>query len=567
MSIIPQSNLAQQQIDPRTGRQQTRVPSAVEGQGLVAAGQGLQNLGVAVSRVERRNLLDEERDRQERQGKIDRSTAYDTYSTFTDRTRQLESGYLDLKLGAAIGSFDKSQEQIDALQQEAEESLANLDQKLMFGQLSTTHRRTFLNSIETHERVQTDAWDKQSGQLQVDDGKRTAIDHYLDPDAAATAKASVQIGIERILPGDENAKLRKEMFKNELSEIHEGIIGRLLVNDPIGAKSYYDKNKKAVLAENKADIEKKLTSGLLEQRAQVRTDLIVNSGKSFEDQLLEVNKISDAEERKLVSQGVKTRKSEADFVDKQRYEGVEDQIGRSIIAAPSLEAAQRLSRNPNLKAKDQLKWSKVANSQFERKKRGDIDSVLGVYADARALINKGEIKSITQLEPFLADLSNSDGDGLKKFFEKGGVLGTLTDARGREIFKTVTQGKEDPRDEGAGALLYQRAWNYVEQELKNTDKPTATDSEIKKLMSQAVADGEQITGGFIDPDMTYAEAVLRGLGKVWLPEIADKIERTQIDNGLRLANETLPGEDKIALTEKNRRIYKKHIILEIDERK
>ncbi len=563
---IPESPLAGQRIETQTGRQQIRVPSPVKGQGLIALGRGVERLGVATARVDYHQRLEEERQRREEerqrdevQGKADRSMAYDRVSAFSDRLREGEGDYLSRKLGAASGVYNEAKTFADDRQREFEEQFQNDDQKLMFNSLARTHRASFLNSMDAHERIQIERWDKKSGELQVNDGVRTAIDHYLDKDVVPTVKASIQIGLERMLPGVENAKLRGAEYKAKVSEIHEGIISRFLANDPLGGQLYYDKNKEQILSEKKIEIETKLKHGLTEQRAQNEADLIVNSGISYAEQLAKANKIKEAPVRKLVVQSVKARKAEADFVEKELYANQLDGVTRAALNAPGLEAALRLARNPNLTGADQLKLEKTIYVMWDRrtktKPKKPIVTDRAEMVRIRRLIDDEQITNENQL---LVEVGNSANDAawqrMLKYFNDSKKQLQISDATYGGVFRRATGiPPVNSIDD------YDRSFEYVQRQAEAAGVQKPTDLQLRDWTMEWQLSSEEpgeIKGGLgfgRGKDITWGEASDEQR-KTWLPDVSEE-EIAGLDEQIRATGEQPPYSDFM------RRVFKRVSVL------
>lgn len=548
MAIIVESPLAGQRIKTQTGRQQINVPSPVKGQGLIAIGRGVERLGVATARVDYQQRLEEERQREELRGKADRSMAYDGVSGFLGLLREGEGDYLSRKLGAASGVYNEAKTFADDRQREVEEQFQNDDQKLMFNSLARTHRNSFLNSMAAHERIQIEQWDRKSGEMQVNDGIRTWVDHYLDKDVVPTAKASLQIGLERMLPGAENDDLRRQIYWEKVSEAHELILSRFLANDPEGAKLYYDEHKKQILPENKIEIEAKLKHGLTEQIAQNKADLIVNSGIPYAEQLTKANEIKNAQVRKLVVQSVKVRKTEADFVEKEIYTDLLNSITKAVLDASSLEAGLRLARNPNLKGNDRLKLEKIA------KGGAGVKTNLEVYyrLKQRPL---DEFKKVNLME-YRLDLSDSRLKELislqtqeRKSDKPETVRTNLAMANDAFLALGRPEDKEDSERSQFRNQFFQeteRRFGELGPAAKTKDKQAILNDMMLEVKEKEAALDEQeriaeglergeVKGGLgfgRGVDMSYAEAVKIGQGATWLPAI-DEQERKEIMSKLQ----------------------------------
>lgn len=556
---IPESPLAGQRIETQTGRQQISVPSSVKGQGLIALGRGVERLGVATARVDYQQRLEEERQREELRGKADRSMAYDQVSAFSDRLREQEGGYLSRKLGAASGIYNEAKTFADDLHREFEEQLQNDDQKLMFNSLARTHRDSFLNSMDAHGRIQIERWDKKSGEMQVNDGVRTWVDHYLDKDVVPTAKASIQIGLERMLPGAENDALRGQIYWEKVSEAHELIISRFLANDPEGAKLYYDKNKKQILPEKKIEIEAKLKHGLTEQIAQNKADLIVNSGIPYAEQLEEAKKIKNAQVRKLVVQSVKVRKTEADFVEKELYNNQLDGVTKAAFNAPGLEASLRLSRNPNLTGADQLKLEKAIYALWARRTKTTpkkpIVTDRAEMVRIRQRIDDEQITSENQLLVEVGDSAdNAAWQRMLKYFNDSKKQLQISDATYGGVFRRVT-------GEPADATLddYDRSFEYVQRQAEAEGVQKPTDLQLRNWTMEWQLKSEEpgeIKGGIgfgRGKDVTWGKATDEQR-KTWLPDVSEE-EIASLDEQIRATGEQPPYSDYM------RRVFKRVRVL------
>lgn len=558
---ILESPLFQGTVSTGAPRQRISVPRPVEGQGLQVLGQGLRQAAQGLDvygdakfraergqqRLEKQQRKDWENYLAEQQNIVDRSTVSDAFSAYNNQIRDLESDYYGRKLGQAQGVYDDAQRDIDELTTEFSGNLSNDDQRLMFQSLSNTRKNTLLNSILNHQNTEIQQWEKSAGVSLADNAVQEAIDNYLDPEATQDAMDRVTAGINMALRGADPETVSKAVDNYE-SDIHIGIVKRFLVNDATGARAYYEKNKDEILATEKAELEAKLSASQTKQAAQVFTDAISAEGGTLTEQLEEARKITNPDVRDNTVNRLKVRDAEAQQAEKQFYQTFLDDTTRKVLGSTSLEMALDFANNQGLKADDIKKLRNVARSEFDRKKK-DIETDQFKMIEAREKIDSEEITTEIQLlRDYGPDASKSDLKSLQTYFRDGGLIGELKDSTVRAMYKSITgeDAKENP-------ALYGLAWDYVERNLRATKKP-ATDAELRKWTAQAIADGEQVAGGFIDPDMTYVEAVDRGVDEQWLPTVSSD-ERPGIEGALL--------EVGFENTERNRRLWKKRRILNI----
>ncbi len=485
--------------------------SAIQtGQELMAVGN--ENFKVSLAQIQ---------DHQERK---DKAHAKDAYVLFGDSVRSMQVELESLEKRDAEGSTVQAQKKVDEMLEKMSGQLQNDRQRELFESLAFTRRSSFLDKQSGYERDQIKRWESESSNAMADEAIQYATENYSQPGAVDDAVNKVEIAVVTAMGGS-SAEAVERVVAIKTSKLHEAVINNMAVSSASQAKKYYAKHKEDIDGTMQTNIESMLKSVGVKQTSQTKADEITRSGKSYEDQLEIARKIKDPEVRDATVSRIKIRDQELKTFEAETRQRNKDQTTSDIIAfyreGGSLEAAIDLATAQVVNGADQAALismtralysgpSKTTNSKKRLEAMSRID-------DPKSSID--QIKSKDQLYTDYAPyLSDTDYKALEKYWEEGGATGGLKNSRVLTTYKSMV--KYDPK-KSKDRDKFSIVWDYVDSNLPKDKKPT--DSEIRTLISRAVMEGERKGGGYgYGADTNYADAVQKGHGSTWLPDMDDR---------------------------------------------
>lgn len=190
----------------------------------------------------------------------------------------------------------------------------NARQSLAFRERVMRVREGHLNNLARHESVEFRKAEEETLNAVLGSAAESAIAAARSPELRDEylAQGETEIGRIAALHGwDDDVQQRK--VKEYRTTVHKGIVERLLVNDPSGAREYYEAlDKDQVDGTVMAQLEGSLRDGVTRQRAQEVTDRIVSSTRDTREMLRMARETTDPELRDEVVRRVNARISEDD---------------------------------------------------------------------------------------------------------------------------------------------------------------------------------------------------------------------------------------------------------------
>ena len=267
------------------------------GRSIQRVGQSVGQFGVMMKRVQ-----DEE----------DRAKAYETYTLASEQSRSFlndpEKGIYQRKGSNALGSYKDSLRGIDDIYTKSTEGLSN-GARARFDQLWRAKRERMLEGVSRFEVQQRNAFKQQSAEASLKTSINDAVENFNNP---AYVDESVKTGeaiIKDSMTGapQEAVDLKVKEFR---AGIHSAVIGRMVEDDPLGAKEYYEKNKDNILPSQKVAIEKTLDDGEFRAAAQTASQQILKNYPTYIEQKKAVGQIKNDKVRAEVDDIIETHQSE-----------------------------------------------------------------------------------------------------------------------------------------------------------------------------------------------------------------------------------------------------------------
>lgn len=298
--------------------------------------------------------------------------------------------------------------------------------------------------------------------------------------------------------------------------------------------------------------------------AQEESDEILKATDSEKIALEMARDIEDSDLRDRVVKRVKARFAEKKRIKQENENAIEDGLTQGILAATSYENAIAMAEEaPNVKAK--MRLLKLAESRFRDKIIRKTEPVKFQEALERidrtlqGVAKEGDrIRNIAHLEAeYSPYMTPGVFEKIRKYYEEGGNISSVKNATLKQIFLHYTGKSPEDKKE-----LYEAFWNHTIDSLIPGEKPT--EDFLRKNAVKFFTEGEKRGRGLgYGKDMTYGQALEKGVADTWLPEVTDE-EKEMIIKKIKKYNKKYP-DNPVNIDEIKIREYKKYIILGIKE--
>ena len=185
------------------------------------------------------------------------------------------------------------------------------------------------------------------------------------------------------------------------------------------------------------------------------------------------------------------------------------------------QAADILSRATDISGTAREKLEKDYNGRAERATPEN----KAALAELRAMLDKGaerggiDPKDTDAIDAYIYShgLTYEQGVNAHRYAEQGGIAGEVTQTQINRAYKTLFPNRKEKS--APGDLL-----DLVGEELKRTAAgKSATDAEVRRVMSRLFAEGETEDAGWfawgIGKDETYMDALQKGRGDAWSADV------------------------------------------------
>ena len=484
----------------------------------------------------------------------DLNAAKDAFVASSDKTRAFlngDGGIYSKRGRDALGTVKLTDSELDKISGEAQEFLTNDTQREAFSSLWNRHRSTSLDGVSRHEMRQRNVANVQTTEAMLADSLDNALNNFTDQESINESIENTVIAIRTNGQG-QSEEVMTQQIDAAISNIHKGVIDRMLVDDPKGAREYFSKNKNDVEGKDNKIVEAALKAGILRGDAQEKTDKIMADIANPADQLKEARAIRNPELRDETVMRVKLRqKDDAALVaanNKQLVEGGWAAVEQGLEAGTGTDDLLKMvDKMPTHKDRENMR------KFIDKKVSGeDIVTDPDLYYRLRVMSmdEPGQFKK-TKLTDFYADLSLSDRERLIDLQQRIGPDG---DTAGRTLNQMVTQSlRSIGIDTGAGAgkpdkKLTSTFWRKVEDELVNFKEVNGR--EANRSDQQAVIDNLIIEGEvkgrtpFLDPDVRLFQVEE---GQEFFIEEVPKEERAEIIEALKRKNLPVTNDAIVSL--------------------
>lgn len=336
MPVVPVAE-ARATLAPLADRR--AAPTATPEQFGATQGRALQRLGGATGQVA--DALGTHALRlQERE---DTAAVRDAYIAFDAQVQKLlldpENGLYNRKGRDAKGVGDEAAKQIDELERNATGALRRPRQQELFRARTATLKSQHLATLTRYEYGELRNADLESTKAVLGSTIQGAVGAYRSPELREEYRAQGLYELDRLAQLHGWSPEQKAIERAKYNTLmHKGVIDRMLVEDPSGAKEYYEKHQGEINGETRTELEKSLQSGVTRERARSATEAIVSSGGGLSDWLAKARQIDDATLSDEVVRRVKERYNEQEAMRAKVERDAKDAAWQTVMGAGSLDA-------------------------------------------------------------------------------------------------------------------------------------------------------------------------------------------------------------------------------------
>jgi len=247
------------------------------------------------------------------QEKIDTLRAEEAFTELRNQQLDMtngEEGFAQRRGRDALGKpfIDDYVQRFDTATETIGNKLDDRARKL-FNKRSQVAKLQYRQDLLGHSAKEADTYARQVFESSLDSEIKNASNHWQNPKDVALSLERIKFVIseeaDRLnLP----AKKTKALRDDAISKVHANVIERMLINDQdLAASVYYQGNKKQVMGDDAAPIEKALAEGSLRGESRRRADEIFGKYQTEGQALAEVDKIKDPKVADATRQRVKQK--------------------------------------------------------------------------------------------------------------------------------------------------------------------------------------------------------------------------------------------------------------------
>lgn len=206
------------------------------------------------------------------------------------------NGYFSKQGNNAIGGSKTISQGYQKTAGEIRAGLANEQQRLAFDKIFANRRDSVLSRVARHEQVQRQSAMVDTQNAMMKQALENAMANYTDP---KTIGDNINQGLRAIatvgsLNGDSPVVLSQKQ-KAFTSTVHRGVVSRMMDDNPMAAKMYFEANKKQMLATDIDAIDGPLNTQSTKQTAKTTSEQIFAEGGTPEQMYARARAIEDVD--------------------------------------------------------------------------------------------------------------------------------------------------------------------------------------------------------------------------------------------------------------------------------
>lgn len=479
-------------------------------------GRALQGAGAALGRAGDALAVNALRF-QERQ---DAEQVRQAYVDFDRRVRAYlhdpEQGLYSRQGAAARGVTTDALKRLDELELEAAANLRRPQQQEHFAARAAGLKSGHLDSLARYEQTEFRKVEDETTKAVLASSVEGGIGAFRSETLRNEYMAQGNYELERMarLHGWTPEQLAIERTKYH-TVFHKGVVERMLVDDPSGARAYYEKHQGDINGATRTELEASLKEGVTRERARAETERIVAAGGGLDAQLKAARAIDDAHLSDEVVRRVKERFNEGEALRARAERDAKDSAWRTVIESRDMDAVP-----PHILSK--LDGYTIMSMQNYIDKQGDPDTDQTAYYELSTLAGrdpKGFV-DVNMLD-YRAKLSNSDWQYMANLQRttQAALKGAETEAAEVKRVATVQQQIDAAMNKlglPGGEKGAERRGAFAQQARQLIDQAAAeqgrnlTIEEVDGILATMSLKGEVRSGRWFLPDRDAAFFEVQG---------------------------------------------------------
>lgn len=318
---------------------QRAVPTATPEQFGAAQGRDLQRLGGAfggtADALGTHALRLQERD--------DATAVRQAFIAFDQQVRSHlndpEKGLYNRKGLDAKGVTAEAMRTLDEFERKAAEGLTRPQQQEIFKARAAGLKSGHLDSLSRYEASEFRRAENDTTKAVLEASVQGGVGAYRSKALRDEYMAQGLFELDRMgkLNGWTAEQLAVERTKYQ-TLFHKGVIERMLVDDPSGAKDYYEKHQGDINGATRTNIEASLKDGVTRERARAATEEIVGTGGGLNEWLKKAREIDDATLSDEVVRRVKERYNEQEAMRSKAERDAKDAAWQLVIGTKNMDS-------------------------------------------------------------------------------------------------------------------------------------------------------------------------------------------------------------------------------------
>lgn len=257
------------------------------------------------------------------QDRVDKAIARDTLNQARTDMRTFMADVYSRKGKDAINAYGETQKKVDELRKKYGALLKTPNQRDLFATSFDSLSNEHLDkSVVFGEKAKVE-YENNSLDAENQNAIEDAVANRTDPRAIHQAEVTLIQNTRYKFRGQSPEFVAEEVEKARHA-LHKGVLDSIAVDSPVAAKEYFKKFEKRFDPSERDAIKKTLEKEALSFEVRQTALQWSVEGRTYEDQIKEIDKVKDPERAKLLKAEVETRTATRDAVVKRKQNDTED---------------------------------------------------------------------------------------------------------------------------------------------------------------------------------------------------------------------------------------------------
>lgn len=187
-----------------------------------------------------------------------------------------EKGFFTLQGKAAFEGYKTTEEALRKQQQERAAAIDNPEARRMYTEIATRRLDAALDSMAKHAALERRKWIDGVSITRAMNAADDAVAYYSDP---KKREGAINVGQNEIITNardhGEDPEITARKLREYDTKAYAGVVQRMMVNDPIGAREFYEANKHRIDGQQQIGLERTLKEAVGRRTAENDADAIM----------------------------------------------------------------------------------------------------------------------------------------------------------------------------------------------------------------------------------------------------------------------------------------------------